>query len=330
MEKKRVAVLMGGPGAGFHPSLKSGEVVLQSLRGSVYEPFAVFIDRNGRWDTPPDELKHSADCAFVALHGPYGEDGTVQSILEFHRIPHTSSRALSSALAMNKFLTLQTIADHDIRIPNTLFIPKAEWHTEQKIVLKTAKERIGFPAVVKPNRAGLALHVFLVTNEKELSEKLAEVFHFTNEALVQEYIQGREFLCGVLDHGWSESAFPLVPVEIFSRKGPLADFDARQKDAGLLQILPPKNLPSARMKALQNTALHVHRRVGAGGVSETDIIMDATGKIFVLEVNTIPQFHDRSSFLYAAAESNMPPEKLFDFMIRGALHADYEHKKQRS
>lgn len=327
MQKKRIAVLMGGPGPGFYASLKSGEVVLQSLSKNDYEPFAVFVDRARKWDVPPEELKYATDCAFVALHGPYGEDGGVQRVLELHGIPHTSARALQSTLAMNKFLTLQTIADHNIRIPNTLFVPKIEWDEQRKIVLKTAKERIGFPAIVKPNRSGLALHVFLVTNEKELTEKLAEAFHFTNEVLIQEYIQGREFMCGVVDYGWSESAFPLLPAEIFSRKGPLVDFEARHKDDGVMQIVPPKNLPIAKMKALQNTALHIHHRFGILGVSQSDIILDGTGKLFVIEINTVPQLHEKSPFLFAASESGMPPEKLFDTMIRAAIHAHHEDIK---
>ncbi len=303
---------MGGPSPEFNTSLKSGEAVLEALDPVRYEARGVFIDREGNWETPPEEIARSADCVFVALHGPYGEDGTVQSILEHHAVPYTGARPLPSALGMNKFLSLQVFADADTRVPQTLLIPRVEWGENRQMILKTAGERIGYPAVVKPNRSGSRIGVSFVKNSSELGEALAEVFGFTNEALVQEFVKGREFTCGVLDSGWCESAFTLLPTEI------VPSFPARPA----LHTTPPRDLSEQKVKKLQKVALETHHRAGASGASRTDMVMDSKGNIYVLEINTIPGFSRESMLTKAAEASGVPFPKVLDILIEAANYQD--------
>lgn len=314
MKKKRVAILMGGPSQEFGTSLKSGEYVLDLLDKEKYEPTGVFVDREGDWDISPEEIKKTADLAFISLHGNYGEDGTVQSILDMHGIPYTGSRAMHSALCMNKFLSLQVLADAEVSVPHTIHIHKKEYKEDKKFVLKTITERVGSPAVVKPNRSGSLIGVSLVKNTAGIGEALEHVFSLTSEAIVQKYIKGREFTCGVLDRGWPESAYPFLPVEIISHG---VSFSKSS-----MQVVPPKNLSPAKIKEIQNIALVTHRRSGASGCSKTDMIMDVGGNIFVLEINTIPEFGHDSVILSAAKASGISPQEFLDTLIEGAMHHD--------
>ncbi len=320
MEKKRVVVLMGGPSPEFGASLKSGEAVLEALDPARYEARAVFVDREGSWEIPPEEVAKSADCAVIALHGSYGEDGTVQSLLERHGIPYTGSRTLPSALGMNKFLALQVFADHGIRIPRTLFVAQSEWKVSEGVVAKTAAEYLGYPLIVKPNRSGSRIGVALVKNESELKDALAAVFHSANEALIQEFIKGREFTCGVFDYGWSESAFPLLPTEI------VPQFPAPPA----LVMTPPKGLAEQEVKNIQKVALEVHKRTGASGCSRTDMVMDAKKAVYVLEINTVPGFSRMSLLVKAAEASGVAFPRLLDILIEGAEHHDRAHRARRT
>jgi D-alanine-D-alanine ligase len=325
MERKRIYVLMGGPSSEFDVSLKSGEYVCDSLDTDTYEPVGVFVDREGNWDISPEEMRKDAHCAFIAMHGEYGEDGTVQSILRAHNIPHTGASPMESALAMNKFLTLQILSDFGFSIPPTLHIPKGEWNDARDFVLKTSVERIGFPMVIKPNRGGSSIGITIAKTKKEIEAGLDHVFSFTSEALLQELVLGREFTCGVLDHGWGESAFSLLPTEIIHRGD---HFSTTGKyDEKTLEITPPQKITEDKIKRLQEVALRAHQRVGASGCSRTDMIMDAKGNIVVLEINTVPGF-TRESFIPKAAEaSGVPFSKLLDIMIAAGVRAHEGRRK---
>lgn len=325
MDRKRIYVLMGGPSPEFDVSLKSGEYVCDSLDKEVYEPVSVFVDREGKWDIPPEEMRKDAHCAFIAMHGLYGEDGTVQSILRSHNIPHTGASPMESALAMNKFLTLQILADFGFSIPPTVHIPKGEWESARAFVLKTSIERIGFPMVVKPNRGGSSIGITIAKTKREAEEAIDHIFSFSSEVLIQERIIGREFTCGVLDHGWGESAFPLLPTEIIPRGD---HFSTTAKyDGATFEITPPQKLSEDKIKRLQEVALRVHQRVGASGCSRTDMMMDAKGDIVVIEINTVPGF-TRESFIPKAGEaSGIPFSKLLDIMIAAGVRA-HEGRRQ--
>lgn len=320
MGKKRIVVLMGGPSPEFDTSLKSGEAVLAALDPERYKARGVFVNREGVWETPPEEIAKDTDVALIALHGEYGEDGTVQSLLERHGIPYTGSRATPSALAMNKFLSLQLFADHDIRIPRTLYLARSEWKEREVVTKKTVQEYMGYPVVVKPNRGGSRVGVAYVKNSTELTEALTSVFHATNEALIQEFIKGREFTCAVFDYGWSESAFALLPTEI------IPQFPA----SPVALATPPKGFSEQKIKKVQKAALAVHNRAGASGCSRTDMIMDTKGEIFVLEINTVPGFSSRSLLFHAAEASGVGFPRLLDILIQGAERHSEARRARRT
>lgn len=315
-----IAVLMGGPSLEHEVSLKSGEMVFRHLDRSKYEPVRVVICKNGDWNIPAEEVKKFCDCAFIAMHGTYGEDGTVQGILELNKIPYTGSSALSSALGMNKFLSLRAFQDGGLLIPTSILVHKGEWKVSHDEVVKKIKHLIEFPLVVKPNNQGSSFGVTIVKSERKLKEALDEVFSFSKDVLVEKFIEGREMTCAVLDHGWGESAFPLFPTEIIPRGGTFFDYKAKYEKDGSYEVTPPQNISKSSMEKLRSTALTAHTLVGASGFSRTDMILDKKGDVYILEINTIPGLTEESLLPKAAAVSGIEFQKLLSIVLEAALH----------
>src|SRR3989344_6315072 len=153
-KKLKVAVLMGGPSREHDVSLKSGAQVLKYLDSDKYDAKKVLINKKGEWSIAPEDLKNKIDLAFIALHGTYGEDGTLQDILEEHKVPYTGSGVLSSALGMNKFLSLQLFRDFGLTIPISFLVSKLEWQESPEQVLNKIRHYAGHPIVIKPNSYG--------------------------------------------------------------------------------------------------------------------------------------------------------------------------------
>ncbi|KKU15738.1 MAG: D-alanine-D-alanine ligase [Candidatus Jorgensenbacteria bacterium GW2011_GWA2_45_9] len=314
-----IAVLSGGPSSEYEVSLKSGEMVREGLDINRYEPVSVRIDKSGVWEISPEDIRKNMNCAFIAMHGTYGEDGTVQRILESHRIPYTGSDSLASAIGMNKFLSSRLFKDAGLSVPDTVLVAKNEWRSSLDAVVLKAEYNLGYPMVVKPNNQGSSVDVFIVKNRWELKDAVTHTLSFYKETLVQKFVSGREFTCGVLDHGWADSAFPLAPIEIIPQSSPFFDYKAKYETGGSLEITPPENVSSADMRRIRDAAVLAHRLINASGVSRTDMIMDSDGRLFVLEINTIPGLTRESLIPKGAGASGISFSRLLDMIVRAAI-----------
>lgn len=334
MDKKiRIAVLLGGPSSEHEVSLKSGEMVMGGLDKNAYDPERIYISRSGEWEREPADIKKNNECVFIALHGTYGEDGTVQRILDERSIAYTGSGALASAIGMNKFLSLRLFQDHGLHAPRTLLIHKIEWKEQHNSEYQNIFHHLSFPIVVKPNNQGSSVGVHIVRNKEELINAFWDVFHISKEALAQQFIEGREITCGVLDHGFPESAFPLLPTEIeglaplIPRVGRFFDYQAKYDKGGSLEITPPRRVSEHIIQKIQKTALMTHEIIGAKGFSRTDMILDAKGTIFVLEINTIPGLTNESLVPKAALAMGITFPKLLDIIVGAAIYPDIKYWK---
>lgn len=315
----RVAVLMGGPSTEHEISLKSGENVISHLDKNKYKTRAVIIDREGKWGTEPEKLKKQTDVAFVAMHGTYGEDGTVQAILEGVDIPYTGSAALPSALAMNKFLTLQLLKDHSLITPHSILVSEINWQDMPSMIIHRIKLYLGYPVVVKPNDNGSSVATSIVQDEHGLSGALHDVFGVSREALIQPYICGREVTCGVLDQGWPDSAYALPPTEIVPKVSKFFDFRAKYDPKGSDEITPARFSDPVN-KFIQKTAIRVHQVLGCRGFSRTDMICGNDRKLYILEINTIPGLTTASLIPRAAQAVGISFSSLLDNIIKAALN----------
>ncbi|HEY0908058.1 MAG TPA: D-alanine--D-alanine ligase [Candidatus Paceibacterota bacterium] len=288
--KIRVAVLRGGPSSEYEVSLKTGDTVLKNLPPK-YEGIDIFISKDGVWHVhgiekkPADALKH-ADVAFVALHGQFGEDGKVQRILEHLGIPFTGSQSLPSAIAMNKHLTKGGLK----RLMGKVKMAAHKIFTREDVAAKGAHaifREIPHPSIVKPLSAGSSVGVTVVRDFFTLEKAIAAALEHSDSIIIEEFIEGREATCGVLDHFRGEKQYALLPVEIVPHSAsPFFDYQAKY-GGGSLEICPG-NFDEATKRALQEASQAVHAELGLRHYSRSDFIVHPKRGVYFLEVNTLP------------------------------------------
>jgi len=224
-KKIRVAILMGGPSSEHEVSLKTGEMVFKNLDKRKYAAFPVKIEKDGSWPITIDLLKKNCDVAFIAMHGEYGEDGQIQSLLETFKIPYTGSDPLASALAMDKQKSALLLTQNGLLTPTSIALnhddPYAEW-----VVSKNFKS----PVVIKPADRGSSIGVSIVRKKHHLKNALAGAFRYSNKVIAQNYIQGKEVTCGVLEI--NGTPIPLVPTEIIPKTSEFFNYDAKYNTNG--------------------------------------------------------------------------------------------------
>lgn len=317
-KRKRVAVLVGGPSSEHEVSLRSGANVIRSIDSARFEPRRVFISRTGVWEVSPDELRSLADVAFIAMHGAYGEDGTVQSLLDSVGLPYTGSGAMASALAMNKYLSLRLFRDSGLAVPLTRLVTKRDWQQQLPSILNWLRLYAGYPAIVKPNAGGSSVGATIVEGPDEVAHAFESVFDLSREALIQNFVLGHEVTCGVLDRGTPKSAFALLPTAIVPRVSPFFDYRAKYEPNGTAEITPAP-FPPSFLREIQRAALACHYLVGARGFSRTDMVLDTNGAVQVLELNTIPGLTEESLLPKAAAAHGIAFPALLSHILESAL-----------
>lgn len=317
-KRRSVAVLMGGPSHEHEVSIKSGKNVSRALDRMKYDVKQIYISKKGEWDTDIKDVGKLADVAFIAMHGEYGEDGTIQALLEAEKIPFTGSDAATSALAMNKYLSLRTFQDHGFIVPHSFIVAREHWKEKGPALFEEARHYVGYPFVVKPNASGSSVAVHIVKSPEEFVEAMDDAFAYSRHVLIQSYIRGREVTCGVLDHGFPESAFALLPTEIIPRASHFFDYAEKYNTEGAHEITPAR-FPAPILKHIQRTAVGIHKLLRCRGFSRSDFIMDEHGHIVVLEINTIPGLTETSLLPKAAAAHGLSFPSLLELLIEGAL-----------
>ncbi|HEY4523804.1 MAG TPA: D-alanine--D-alanine ligase [Candidatus Paceibacterota bacterium] len=335
MKKLKVAVLMGGPSSEHEVSLHSGEEVLKNLDKNKYNVLPVTIDKRGFWlftgpkSQPLSEpegilmlQRNNVDVAFIAMHGEYGEDGTVQYILRAGDIPFTGSHTLQSALAMNKAVSASILKNHGLMTPEFVTVHSTQWHKNPATIVREAVSKIGLPLVVKPSNRGSSVGVNLIRELDNLKftkviQAVDHALSFGQEAMIQKYITGRELTCAILEHGGVPQ--PILPTEIKPAKNDFFDYSSKYAESGAEEITPPELMSKDMIKNIQETALTAHKALGCRGLSRTDMILGHDKNLYVLEVNTLPGLTSTSLLPKAALASGINFPKLLDIIIDSAL-----------
>ena len=274
---------MGGRSGEREVSLRSGKNVLNSLRSQGFNVISLDAD-----EKLIDNLKkNKIDVAYIMLHGKFGEDGTVQGLLEHFGIPYTGSKILASALAMNKVASKRIFLATGIPTPPYLPIDP---NTDVKKQCEKIKRIFPFPLVVKPTSEGSSLGVSIVREEEKLEKVLSETVEKFKDVFIEEYIKGKEVTVGILGTGDGLTALPILELK---PKAEFYDYKAKYTAGGTDFILPAR-LPKELYKHTQEIAIRAHRVLGCYGVSRVDIIIGKDHTPYVHEVNTIPGMTDRS------------------------------------
>lgn len=316
---------MGGPSHEHEISIKSGKNVAEALDRAKYDVKQVYISKKGEWDTDIKDVGKMADVAFIAMHGEYGEDGTVQALLEAEKLPFTGSSAATSALAMNKYLSLRMFQDHGFVVPHSFIVSREEWLKspgDRPKIFDNARHYAGYPFVVKPNASGSSVAVAIVKNPEEFVCAMEDALGHSRHALIQSYVRGREVTCGVLDHGFPESAFALLPTEIVPRRSEFFDYGEKYRADGAHEITPAR-FPAPVLQHIERLAVALHKLLRCRGFSRADFIIDDHSHAFVLEINTIPGLTEQSLLPKAAAAHGISFPALLDLLVEGALRVQH-------
>ena len=298
----KIGVICGGISSEREISLKTGESVYDALLTNGYN--AEFIDFKG------DNISvfNKIDIAFLALHGKYGEDGSVQGLLELFKIPYTGSGILASSLAIDKIFSKKIFILEGIPTPEYL-----DLNFNENLNLRDIKDNInkitGYPLVIKPAREGSTIGVTVVENENELEGAINFAGIYDNKILIERFIKGRQLTVSMI--GEKPTALPVVEVK---PKSGFYDFKSKYT-TGLTEYIVPAVLDKDMECIIKDISIKTHNSLGCYGISRVDLIIDENDKPFVLEINTMPGMTATSLVPKAAAAAGIGFEKLVEIIL---------------
>lgn len=321
MSKTRVAVLRGGPSDEYDVSMKTGASVLSALTNTHYEPLDIVITRSGEWlingfVRSPQNALATADVVFNGLHGSYGEDGTVQRILDSISIPYTGSAAYSSSIAMNKALTKAHLKELPIKMAPHMRVT-GDGNTNIHRVVHMLNEMLGNDCIVKPLSGGSSIGVVSVNSPIELGNILRDVFKARTEVLVEKRIRGKEATCGVIENFRNRHLYTLPVIEILI---PEKDtfFTHSAKYAPETEEICPGRFTYEEKEAIASQAALVHEALKLSQYSRSDFIVANDG-IYFLEVNALPGLTPQSLIPKALESVGCTYSEFITHVLNGAL-----------
>jgi len=307
---RKIAVLMGGRSAEREISLKTGKAVYAALQEKGLNVVAIDVDEN-----IVEKIKNEkVDLVFLALHGKYGEDGTIQGMLELLNIPYTGPGVLASAIAIDKIMTKKLLVFSGIPTPRYMFVSKNDFDMNYNKAAGDIISKLGLPVVVKAPTQGSSIGVAFVHKEEELKPGIRLAMEYDNEVLIEELIPGMEVTVSILGNR-DPLALPLV--EIVSNTG-VYDYKAKYT-AGMSDHIIPARLPEEVQREIQRIAVQTYEAVGCRGLSRVDFIIDKDFKPYVLEINTMPGMTATSLFPDAARAAGIEFPDLVEKIVELAL-----------
>jgi D-alanine-D-alanine ligase len=314
----RVAVLGGGRSSEHEVSLASAESVRTGLAEGGHEPVDVRIDRAGRWTSGGEALRLEpgngllgADVVFPVLHGPFGEDGTVQGMLELLDVPYVGAGVLASSLSMDKALFKDLMAAHGV--------PQVDYAVVRD---GSGPGSLGPPVFVKPARLGSSVGISRAVSEVELERGLALAFEHDPVVVVERMATGMEVECSVLGNREPEAS---TPGEIVIRTGEWYDYEAKYTDGGMELVVPAR---TPHLEEVRRLATEVFKIVGCSGMARVDFFVTDEG-VLVNELNTIPGFTATSVYAKLWGASGVPYPELLDRLLKLALERHAEERRFR-
>jgi D-alanine-D-alanine ligase len=319
----RVAVLGGGRSSEHDVSLDSAAAVRAGLADAGHEPLEVLVERDGRWTfegrslaIEPGAGLLDADVVFPALHGPFGEDGTVQGLLEIADVPYVGAGVLASAACMDKVVFKDLMARAGV--------PQVDYVGLRDGDDRAPAERLGFPVFVKPARLGSSVGISKVSTPEELPAALDEAFAHDPLVIVEAMASGLEVECSVMGNDEPEAS---VPGEI-SIEADWYDYEAKYTPGGMELIVPARVEDPVRER-VRSLAREVFLRVGCTGLARADFFVEEGGRVLVNELNTMPGFTSTSVFAKLFEASGVPYAEVIDRLVRLAVER-YERERSYS
>jgi D-alanine-D-alanine ligase len=297
----RIGVLSGGRSAEREISIKTGNAVAGSLKGSGYNVITFDLDENFA-----ENLKN-IDVCFIALHGTYGEDGKVQGALDIFGIPYTGSGVMASALAMDKIKSKALFNYYGLKTPQGITVKIGE----KRDAIRKKLIHIEPPYFIKPNASGSSIGCGIVSGEEELADALNNAFKYDDEVLVEKYIKGREIQFAAA-FGKPLGCVEVKPNDLFY------SYDAKYTK-GKTEYLVNPELTKEEYAECESAAVRANEIIGCRGVSRTDIILSREGGAYILELNTLPGLTELSLVPMIAGNKGISFNELVEDIIEDAV-----------
>ncbi len=337
---QNLAIIFGGRSVEHEVSVASAKNILESLDRAKYQPSLIFIDKSGNWhlvenlnqealersnekalladvSRPNLAFLEGIDIVFPVLHGPFGEDGTLQGLLELMNIPYIGSGVLGSALGIDKDIARQLLKFHNIPVAKSQVIRPSRLLTFEEV-----RQELGLPFFLKPARLGSSIGTHKVKTEPDFHVALKDAFSYDNKVLVEEYIEGREIECAVLGN---ENPRASIPGEVV----PHADFysyASKYLDANGTDLIVDPDLSEEQVEKVQALAVQSYQILDCAGLARVDFFLSGQGDLYVNEINTLPGFTAVSMYPKLWQESGLNYRELIDELVELAL----ERFKQKS
>jgi D-alanine-D-alanine ligase len=316
----RVAVLAGGRSSEHEVSLNSAASVRRGIADAGHEVLPVTVERAGAWThdgtaialTPGDGLL-GADAVFPVLHGPFGEDGTVQGLLELLDVPYVGAGVLASSLCMDKIVFKEVLAAAGVPQVAYAAVREARYRAESEAVVRELAV-LGTPVFVKPARLGSSVGIAKVWSEAGMGEALEGALEHDSLVIVEAFSSGMEVECSVLGNGAPEAS---VPGEIVLQGAEWYDYEAKYAEGGMrLQV--PARLPETVLDEVRRLAVDTYVRVGCAGLARVDFFVEGD-RVLVNELNTMPGFTVTSVYPKLWEASGVPFPELCDRLLNLAV-----------
>ena len=323
--KLRVAVLCGGRSGEHEVSLRSADAIIAAINRAKYDVERILITKEGRWDphpiVPEPGGNPDIDVVFPIVHGTFGEDGTLQGLLELANLAYVGPGVLASAAAMDKEIQKRLCVERGLPVVDYLVTYRGEYHDQ----LEKICGRFPFPLFVKPANLGSSVGISKVKNCEELKAALSVAAKFDRKIIVERGVTGREFECAVLGNAEPEAA---IPCEILPSRE-FYDYEDKY-ELNLAQTRLPADLPENELAEIRRLAIECYKAVGCEGMGRVDFLRETvTGKLYINEINTIPGFTSISMYPRMWAHAGLPYGKLIDRLIELALERHAAKKATR-
>lgn len=348
-KKLTIGIIFGGRSQEHEVSLMSAESVMKALDRKKYRIVPIGITKEGKWICgkgalgflkfkktkkqvrevilPPDpsyggllntktRKKIRLDCVFPVLHGPYGEDGTIQGLLELANIPYVGAGVLASSIGTDKVVHKQLFRQAGLPVVKYLWFKQTELGKVKGGIIFNVEKEIGYPCFVKPASLGSSIGISKVKKRRELNLAIHTAFKYDNKILIEEAIEGREIECSVLGNEYPEASLPgeIIPQREFY------DYKAKYIDGASKTLAPAPNLTQRQIKKIQDLAIRAFKACDCSGMARVDFLLQKKPyKIYVNEINTIPGFTSISMYPKLWEVSGIPYSELLDRLIQLAL-----------
>ena len=347
MSKTRVAIICGGRSSEHEISCISAGGIMAGIDRNIYEPILIGITQQGDWVLLPNDYQLSIvdgalphidpsapavvadiaglssqgknldiDIIFPILHGPYGEDGTIQGFCEMADIAYVGSGVLASSVAMDKSFAKPIFAAAGIKVAEGFVVTKEEWAND-KVSCAKKIATLGYPVFVKPARGGSSRGTHKVHSAQELETAISDTHTFDRKAIVENAVIGKEIECAVLEYEGAPHASVVGEIKI-SDSFEFYDFEAKYLD-GATSIELPAQIPAAAFKEIQEKAIKAFIALGCAGLARVDFFYTNNGEIIINELNTMPGFTGTSVYPKLWSASGVDYMSLITALVETAL-----------